>query len=131
MLETFAEEFLRYNSPLAASHSTCVPTWVHFLEGAGVVELVDEVEPEAVTNRIAIALLFAFVLEHGVLKWLQNPLLKYVILKQAISSWHVFLHWSRLGSFLGDSFRYSSPLLVSHSKLNPISTHVRVAPAKS
>ena len=87
MLETFPEEFLRYNSPLAASHSTCVPTWVHFLEGAGVVELVDdEVEPEAVTNRIAIALLFAFVLEHGVLKWLQNPLLKYVILKQAISS---------------------------------------------
>jgi len=105
MFETFPEEFSRYNSPLAASHSTCVPARSHFIEGAGVVEPVDGVWPEAVTNRIVIALLFALVLEHGVLKWLQNPLLKYVILKQAISSSHVFLHWARLGSFLGDSFR--------------------------
>ena len=55
----------------------------HFLGGAGVV---DEVGHEEVTNHITIVLSLALVLEHGVLKWLQNPLLKYVILKQAISS---------------------------------------------
>jgi len=61
-----------------------------------------ESEPEALPNRIEIALLVGFVFVHSVLKWLHHPFSKNVMLLHAATSSHDFLHAAMLGSNPGD-----------------------------
>ena len=90
-----------------------------------------EVVVDTALSTNATAFLFFLVLLHGVLKWLHQPLLKYVMLSHAVESWHDFLHWSRLETFPGEFWRYTSPAFVSHSIREPISCHVRFASGDS
>ena len=61
-----------------------------------------ESEPEALCNRIEIALLAGFVFVHPVLKWLHHPLSKKVMLLHSETSSHDFLHSAMLASTPGD-----------------------------
>ena len=63
------------------------------------------VEPEAVVNRMAIALLANLVFVQSVLKWLHHPLLKNVMLLHFGSSSHDFLHAVMSETLPGDWLR--------------------------
>ena len=80
------------------------------------------------TKRSEYALPFRLTLVHGVLKWLQYPLVKNVMLRHVVDALHNFLHSSMSETFPGDESRYTSPASVSHSDFGPTSCHERSTP---
>ena len=120
-LDTFPGELFRYTSPAFVSQTTFLPTCTH-LRGVRAVVCISTSE----LNRSDIAFRFDLVLVHAVLKWLHHPLApKYVMLRHPGASAHESLHCARLEPFPGESLRYTSPALVSHSALAPSNSHTR------
>ena len=82
------------------------------------------VEATFVSSLIETALLLILWCVHGVLKWLHHPVLRYVMLWHSTEFSHDFLHCSMSVTLTGEFSMYSSPALVSHSILEPTSSHV-------
>ena len=79
---------------------------------------------DTLNNLKASAFPTLFVAEHGVLKKLQNVLLKYVILLHCRLAVHFLWHSCTVGTFPGELFMYFSPALSSHLPLVSTSSHL-------
>ena len=79
-------------------------------------------------NRMEIAFAVNFLSLHSVLKWMHDPSVRNVILRQAAASSQDCLHASSFDTFFDDALRYFSPARVLHAVFANLSTHMSFTP---